>query len=110
MTIETKQVEALFGPYTGSILTMTANDADAAVAEKWALDPPRTPPIDPAAPPLPTLTAEERQAAEDAANDWAAEQRGEKTGPGEGEISPAAAPNKAMKPAPSSRRSGYETR
>lgn len=56
---EQKQVEVTIGDYAGRRLTMPAADADAAVAEGWAIDP-HGPPLDPNAEPKPAPTEEER--------------------------------------------------
>lgn len=74
---EMKQVEVLFGPYAGQLLTMPAADADQAEADHWAI-PVRSPPYDAsAAPAHGNLTPEEREAAELAAGVWAANVQGQ---------------------------------
>jgi hypothetical protein len=69
MVDETKQVEALMGPYRGKRLTMPAADADAAINAHWAIDPFAVVDLDHEA--HPPLTDEERAAALTAATTWA---------------------------------------
>ncbi len=64
---DSKMVDVLLGPYRNQRLTMPAADADAAVNNHWATDPDAAPDEHP----HPPLSDEERQAAFDAANEWA---------------------------------------
>lgn len=69
MTDETREVEAILGPYRGQRLTMTTADADTAINDHWARDPfSEDPPHDP-------LTEEERSHALEASKAWAAAQQ-----------------------------------
>jgi hypothetical protein len=84
MADEPKMIEATLGPYAGQRLTVSPADFDKAIADKWAIDPFKEQPA-PAArltpkgqepkteepqPLPPTMPAEERDAAIDAALDW----------------------------------------
>jgi hypothetical protein len=64
---DSKMVDVILGPYRNQRLTMSAADAQSAVNNHWATDPEAAPDDHP----HPPLTDEERQAAHDAANDWA---------------------------------------
>ncbi len=75
MADETKEVEALIGPYRGKRLTMSAADADAAINDHWAIDP-----FEVADDDHPPLTDEERSAALDAANAWSDAQQAAASG------------------------------
>lgn len=105
MPDETKEIEAICGPYRGQRLTVTAADAAAAIAANWAIDP-FAPVLEP--PPDP-LTEEERTAALAAAQAWATEQQ--KAASGEDEETPPPDPEggtRGMRAEPASR--PYKTR
>jgi hypothetical protein len=95
MADEPKMIEATLGPYAGQRLTVTPADFDKAIADKWAIDPFKEQPA-PAArltpkgqepkteepqPLPPTMTAEERDTAINAALDWQYDQLLEAAGP-----------------------------
>ena len=66
-----KQVQAIVGPYAGTVLTMPEAEADQAVSDHWAIEL-RHPPFDAnAEPPHDPLTDEERAGAVTAAQAWA---------------------------------------
>lgn len=71
MADDVKRVQPLYGPYAGQQLDMPAADADAAIADGWA--------IDPFAPPAETkeLSAEERDQVVEKADKAARKLRGE---------------------------------
>ena len=69
-----KQVQAIVGPYAGTVLTMPEAEADDAVAGKWAIEL-ALPPFDADKPsPLPVLTTEELETAAGKAQEWADKQ------------------------------------
>lgn len=70
MSDETKVIDVLLGPYRNQRLTVSAADAESAVNNHWATDPDAAPDEHP----HPPLSDEERQAAYEAANDWATTQ------------------------------------
>ena len=70
MADETKVIDVIMGPYRGHRLTVPAADADSAVNNHWATDA-DAPPPDADHEPHPPLSDEERQAALDAAHEWA---------------------------------------
>jgi hypothetical protein len=64
-----KQIVAIMGPYRDRVLTLPVAEADQAIADKWAREHPQ-PPHDENAPLPPPLTAEETEAAYNAALAW----------------------------------------
>jgi hypothetical protein len=70
MPDETKVIDVFMGPYRGHRLTVSAADADSAVNNHWATDANAGPPAADEEP-HPPLSDEERQAALDAAHEWA---------------------------------------
>jgi hypothetical protein len=80
MADEPKTIEATLGPYAGQRLTMSAADADAAIADGWARDPFEQ--HDPDAQPK-EMTDEERQKALDAAEKAIHKLRGDEEAEGE---------------------------
>lgn len=70
---EPAAVQVVAGPYAGQRLTMSRADADAAIAEKWAVDPSALPPKEEAKP----MTEEERAEIKAKAEKAARKLRGE---------------------------------
>src|SRR4249919_1647672 len=70
MAEETKVIDVFMGPYRGNRLTVSAADAQSAVNNHWATDA-DAPPPEPDHEPHPPLSDEERQAALNAAHEWA---------------------------------------
>ena len=70
MTDETKMIDVMMGPYRGHRLTVSAADAQSAIASHWASDA-DAPLPGPNPDPPPPLSDEERTAAWEAANEWA---------------------------------------
>ena len=71
---DARQIEATVGPYRGQRLTVSAADADAAIADKWAIDPFAPVEHEPDEAPEP-LSEEERVSAHEAALAWSAAQQ-----------------------------------
>jgi len=67
MADETKQIQALLGPYRDHRLTVSAADAESAINNHWAVDPFAAPDDHP----HPPLTEEERTQALTSATEWA---------------------------------------
>jgi hypothetical protein len=70
-------VQAIAGPYAGQRLTMSKADADAAVADKWAVDPSAPPPKEGEAKEAKPLTDDERAEIKAKAEKAARKLRGE---------------------------------
>lgn len=74
-----KQVEALYGPYAGAIISIEEADADAAISSGWArdpYDPKNAPPVDLAGQTQKTENVDVEKATKDA-EEYAAKLRGE---------------------------------
>jgi hypothetical protein len=97
-TDEPAVVQVIAGPYAGQRLTMPKADADAAVAEKWAIDPSAPPPKEEEEKEAKPMTQEERAEikaiAEKAAPNCAANRADAKTAASAGPVTaPAPTPS-----------------